>query len=69
MYRAAINITKAMGDAINADVSLAAWAAAAEASSKASALHEIQKGSFAEPGLTERAGWQGVNETRQRFLS
>lgn len=66
-YRAAITISKATRDAINAEVPLGAWAAAAEASSKAPTLGEIRKGSFAESGWTERAGWQTANGTRQRF--
>jgi hypothetical protein len=66
-YKAAINITKATRDAINADVPLGAWAAAAEASSKAPTLGEIRKGSFAESGWTERAGWQSTSGTGQRW--
>ena len=60
-YKAAINITKATRDVINADVPLGAWAAAAEASSKAPTLGEIRKGSFAE------SGWQSKNGKGQRF--
>jgi hypothetical protein len=60
-YRAAANLTKATRDAINADVPLGAWAAAAEASSKAPTLGEIRKGSFAESGWTEGAGWQSAS--------
>jgi hypothetical protein len=67
-YRAAANITKATRDAINADVPLGAWAAAAEASSKAPTLGEIRKGSFAESGWTERALVRSTtNGAGQRF--
>ena len=67
-YRAAANITKATRDAINADVPLGAWAAAAEASSKAPTLGEIRKGSFAESGWTERALVRSTtNGMGQRF--
>jgi hypothetical protein len=66
-YRAAVNITKATRDAINADVPLGAWAAAADASSKAPTLGQIRKGSFVEPGWTERASWQDARETGQRL--
>jgi hypothetical protein len=66
-YKAAANITKATRDAINADVPLGAWAAAAEASSKAPTLGEIRKGSFVETGWTERAHWQDANGTGQRL--
>jgi len=65
-YKAATNITKATRDAINADVPLGVWAAAAEASSKAPTLGEIRKGSFADAGWTERAGWQNVYGAGQR---
>ena len=66
-YRAAANITKATRDAINADVPLGAWAAAADASSKAPTLGQIRKGSFVETGWTERAPWQDAGETGQRL--
>jgi hypothetical protein len=66
-YKAAANITKATRDAINADVPLGAWAAAAEASSKAPTLGEIRKGSFVETGWTERAHWQDANGAGQRL--
>ena len=66
-YKAAVNITKATRDAINADVPLGAWAAAAEASSKAPTLGEIRKGSFADPGWTQHACWQGASGTGQRL--
>lgn len=66
-YKAAVSITKATRDAINADVPLGAWAAAAEASSKAPTLGEIRKGSFAESGWTQHACWQGASGTGQRL--
>lgn len=53
--KAATSISQATRDAINADVPLGAWAAAAEASSKAPTLGEIRKGSFAEAGWTNNS--------------
>lgn len=50
--KAATSISQVTRDAINADMPLGAWAAAAEASSKAPTLGEIRKGSFAEVGWT-----------------
>ena len=49
----AASIGQATRDAINADMPLGAWAAAAEASSKAPTLGEIRKGSFAENGWAD----------------
>ena len=66
-HRAAVNITKATRDAINAGVPLGAWAAAAQASSKAPTLGEIRKGSFVVSGWTESGYWQDADETGQKF--
>jgi hypothetical protein len=66
-HRAAVNITKITRDAINADVPSGAWAAAAEASSKAPTLGQIRKGTFAESGWTERACWQDANGRGQKL--
>lgn len=65
--KAVTSITEATRDAINTDVPLGAWAAAASASSKAPSLGEIRIGSFAESGWTERASRQAANETGQRL--
>jgi hypothetical protein len=48
--RVGVSFSQATRDDINADVPLGAWAAAAEASSKAPTFSEIRKGSFAEYG-------------------
>ena len=52
-YKAAASLFLTTRDAINADVPLGAWAAAAEATSKAPTLKDIRKGSFAERGWIE----------------
>lgn len=57
--KAAGSIGQATVNALNADPPLGAWAAAAEATSKAPTLGDIRKGSFAEDG------WQ----TRERALA
>jgi len=48
--KAVTNLSQTTRDAMNADLPTGAWAAAAEASSKAPTLSEIRRGSFAASG-------------------
>lgn len=59
-FRMARTVSQAARDAINAEMPLGAWAAAAGASSKAPTLGEIRKGSFAE------SGWRHNTDTLAR---
>ncbi|KAM0719658.1 hypothetical protein Q7P37_003789 [Cladosporium fusiforme] len=61
----ATSLSQTTRDAINADVPLGAWAAAAEASSKAPTLGEIRKGSFADNGWVNVADRRAGNRNER----
>jgi hypothetical protein len=58
--KAITNLSQATRDAMNADLPTGAWAAAAEASSKAPTLSEIRRGSFA------ASGWMHSGHARRQ---